>query len=182
TSREDIKIPVEETDIICDKCGSKMVVKAGRYGKFAACPNYPDCKNTKPLTGDGKPAEKKESELTDIKCELCGQFMVLRKGKYGMFYSCSDYPKCKNTKPLNKKIDVPCPVCGAGIVIKQSKKNTNYYSCEKYPDCKFTSWDMPVNEKCPKCKQLLYQKKGKQLIACHNKDCGYTREIPDEDN
>ena len=79
------QLPVEETDIICDKCGAKMVVKNGRFGKFAACPNYPECKNTKPLTTNEKPAEEKVEKVTDMVCDKCGSPMVMRSGRYGSF-------------------------------------------------------------------------------------------------
>lgn len=181
-SKSDIVIPVEETDIICDKCGSKMIIKHGRYGKFAACPNYPECKNTKPLVSDNQ-SEDTNVEKTDMKCDLCGKDMVIRRGRYGSFYACSDYPNCKNTKPIAKAIDVPCPLCGSKILSKQSKKKTIYYSCEKYPDCQFSSWDMPTNEKCPKCGKMLYRKKGKPQLICHDKDCGYKVDVQmDEEN
>jgi len=182
-SKGDIKIEAEETDIICEKCGSKMVVKHGRYGKFAACPNYPECKNTKPLTADGKSEATDENiEKTDIKCELCGKDMVIRRGRYGSFYACSDYPDCKHTKPMAKDTGVACPLCGAKLLSKQSKKKMIYYSCEKYPECEFSSWDMPTNEKCPQCGKMLFRKKGKPQMICHEKTCGYKIDIPDEEN
>ena len=182
-SKGDIKIEAEETDIICEKCGSKMVVKHGRYGKFAACPNYPECKNTKPLTADGKSEATDENiEKTDIKCELCGKDMVIRRGRYGSFYACSDYPDCKHTKPMAKDTGVACPLCGAKLLSKQSKKKMIYYSCEKYPECEFSSWDMPTNEKCPQCSKMLFRKKGKPQMICHEKTCGYKIDIPDEEN
>lgn len=81
-SREDIEVPVEETDLICEKCGAKMIVKNGRYGKFAACPNYPQCKNTKPLSAPEKEDDEKPV-VADFKCEKCGADMVLRSGRYG---------------------------------------------------------------------------------------------------
>jgi len=173
-----IEVPAEETDIICDKCGSKMVIKNGRFGKFAACPNYPECKNTKPLGKDGKPAVKKEKELViaDFKCEICGGDMVLRTGRYGSFYACVNYPKCKSTKPHNKEIGVACPKCGSKIVTRYGKKKNVYYGCEKYPECDFSSWDLPLDKKCPDCGQMLFKKKGKNLIVCSNKDCSYKQE------
>ena len=150
-----IEVPVEETDIICDKCGSRMIVKNGRFGKFAACPNYPTCRNTKPLT-ENKPKveendaaeEKKQPKIADFKCERCGGDMVLRTGKFGSFYACANYPTCKFTKQKTKNIDIPCPECGAKIVVKYSRNRTVFYGCERYPECNFSSWDMPVNEKC----------------------------------
>ena len=183
------ELPVEETDIICEKCGAKMVVKNGRYGKFAACPNYPNCKNTKPLE------EKKEEQVekvekppvvvADFKCELCGSDMVQRTGRYGSFFACSRYPACHFTKQKTKELDVPCPKCGAKVLIKTGRNKTVFYSCEKYPTCDFSSWDMPVNEKCPECGKILFRKKGKALLVCHEKSCGYrreTEELPAEES
>ena len=178
----DFRLPVEETDIICDKCGARMVVKNGRYGKFAACPNYPTCKNTKPLEGD-KPAveavavveepQKKASVVADFKCELCGAEMVQRNGRYGSFFACSRYPACNYTKQKTKELDVPCPKCGGKVLIKTGRNKTVFYSCEHYPTCDFSSWDMPTAERCPDCGKPLFRKKGKNLVVCHEKSCGY---------
>ncbi len=182
-----IELPVEETDIQCEKCGSMMVVKNGRFGKFAACPNYPRCRNTKPLTqtkpedvdGDeGQNEGKKENEkkliIADFKCEKCGSDMVLRTGKFGSFYACSNYPACKNTKQRTREIGVPCPECGAKIVTRYSRSRTAFYGCERYPECKFSSWDMPMEKKCPECGKNLFHKKGKPQLVCHDEKCGYS--------
>ena len=181
-----IEVPPEETDIICEKCGSRMIIRNGRYGKFAACPNYPTCKNTKPLTAaEPKEAEEEEKEekkapiIADFKCEKCGSDMVLRTGKFGSFYACSQYPKCKFTKARVRETGVSCPKCGAKVVTKYGKNRTAFYSCERYPDCDFSSWDMPVNEKCPVCGGILFRKKGKNLLVCHNPDCKYSRDLGD---
>ncbi len=169
----------EETDIICDKCGSKMVIKTGRFGKFAACPNYPQCKNTKPLeqAKDEEPKEEKKVVVADFKCEKCGGDMVLRSGKFGSFYACVNYPKCKFTKQKVKETDVPCPKCGAKIVIKHGRNKTVFYSCERYPECDFSSWDMPTAEKCPKCGEPLLRRKGKEVLYCKNSKCGFEKPI-----
>ena len=172
---KEIEIPVEETDIICEKCGSRMIVKTGKFGKFAACPNYPTCKNTKPLVSKESDKKKKET-VSDLKCEKCGADMVLRTSRYGSFYACSNYPKCKFIKQKNKELDVPCPKCGGKIITKYGKRKTVFYSCENYPKCDFSSWDMPTAEKCPNCDKILYRKKGKNLLVCADKDCGYKRE------
>lgn len=170
-----IVIPAEQTDIICDKCGSIMVVKNGRFGKFAACPNYPECKNTKPLDASTKPAEAAQPEETGLTCESCGGKLVVRNGKFGAFYACENFPKCKFTKQITKDIGVPCPKCGAGVVSKRGKNNFVFFSCEKYPECDFSSWDQPAKEKCPSCNGTLMIKKGKKLIYCFNKEkCGYS--------
>ncbi len=180
--REDVEIPAEETDIVCDKCGAKMVVKVGRYGKFAACPNYPQCKNTKPLGGDGKTEAlpEKEPVTAEFKCEKCGSDMVLRNGRYGSFYACSRFPECKFTKQKVKELGVDCPECGSKLVVKHGRNKTVFYSCERYPECSFSSWDMPTSEKCPECGKMLMRKKGKNLLVCINKDCSYKRETEND--
>lgn len=179
---ERIKIPDVKTDIICEKCGATMVIKTGRFGKFAACPNYPECKNTKPLDKNGqlkKPAEPPKP--TGEKCPLCKTGdVVLRTGRFGGFYACSDYPKCRYTKQVTKPIGVKCPDCGAEIVAKRGKNRAYFYSCERYPECDFSSWDLPLNEKCPNCDHILYYKKAKGQAVCKNKDCGFTKEYTPE--
>lgn len=160
---EEIEIKDEVSDVLCENCGSNMVVKSGRYGKFLACPNYPECKNTKPLNN------KETAEETDEKCEKCGSPMLKRKGRFGEFLACSNYPKCKNTKPIVKTIDVNCPRCGGKINIKYSKAGRKFYGCSNYPECKFISWFEPTNEKCPNCKEQMVLKNNKP--TCINKNC-----------
>ena len=171
--QKEIEVPVEETDIICELCGSKMVIKNGRFGKFAACPNYPTCKNTKTLTEDGKKPVLKKDEAVDFKCELCGADMVVRQGKFGDFYACSNYPKCKNTKAKDTKLDLNCPICGSEIVTKFTKSKKQFYSCSAFPKCKFSTWDIPTEKKCPECSSMLLNKKNKNYLYCSNEKCGY---------
>jgi DNA topoisomerase-1 len=184
-----LEIPIEETEHICEKCGSRMIVKNGRFGKFAACPNYPKCKNTKPLDA-AKPAEKAEEEGTaplakptsgtivpDMKCEKCGADMVLRNGRYGSFYACSRYPECNFTKQKNQDLGVPCPKCGQPLVIRHGRRRT-FYGCSGYPNCDFSSWDMPTNETCPDCGGMLFIKKSKDLLVCAKEGCGYSCKAP----
>ena len=183
-----IEVPLEETDLICDKCGSRMVVRNGRFGKFAACPNYPTCRNTKPLTAPvveesaeaelETKEEKKAPVIADFKCEKCGGDMVLRTGKFGSFYACANYPECKFTKARVRETGVACPKCGAKVITKFGRNHTVFYSCEKYPDCDFSSWDLPTAELCPDCGKMLFRKKGKNLLVCHEQSCGYSREVP----
>lgn len=176
-----IVVPAEQTNIICDKCGATMIVKNGRYGKFAACPNYPECKNTKPLDSAGKPkAEVQTPEETGLTCESCGGKLVIRSGKFGSFYACENFPKCKFTKQITKEIGIPCPKCGSHIVTKKGRNNTFFYSCEKYPECNFSSWDQPITTPCPECGGLLMRKKGKNTVYCINKEsCSFTASADD---
>ncbi len=178
-TKENIVVPEQVTDILCEKCGAAMVIRQGRFGKFAACPNYPTCKNTKPVDKDGKLVEKTETaEKTGEICDKCGGEMLKRRGRYGEFIACSNYPTCKNTKQILKPVGVPCPKCGAQIVAKNGKNRSFFYSCEKYPECDFLSWDQPTDKVCPDCGNPLYIKKGKQLLVCHEKSCGYKQELP----
>lgn len=173
---KEIEVPVEETDIICELCGSKMVIKNGRFGKFAACPNYPTCKNTKTLTEDGKDTVSKPEIKVDFKCEICGSDMVVRQGKFGDFYACSNYPKCKNTKAKDTKLDLNCPICGSEIVTKFTKSKKQFYSCSSFPKCKFSTWDIPTEEKCPVCSGMMLKKKNRDYSYCSNEKCGYKTE------
>ena len=183
--KNNYKLSPEETDIICEKCGSRMVVKSGRFGRFAACPNYPACRNTKPIDKNGNLIEKNAENKSespvpapdDIKCDLCGGPMVIRRGRYGNFYACANYPDCRGTKPITKDLNIPCPLCGSKILIKHGRKKSVFYSCEKYPECKFSTWDIPQEEKCPDCGGLLLKKKGKDLIYCINEKCSYTKNL-----
>lgn len=98
-AKEQKKADEELTDKICEKCGSPMVVKMGRFGKFIACSNFPTCKN---ILKEDK--EKEEPEKTGEKCDKCGVGeMVIRKGRFGKFIACSNFPKCKNTKKIPKE-------------------------------------------------------------------------------
>lgn len=179
-SKADIELPVEETDIICEKCGSRMIVKNGRYGKFAACPNYPTCKNAKQLKSPDEETEKKPPELAPFKCELCGSDVILRQGRYGSFYACTKYPECKFTRQKIRTIGVPCPLCGKDIVMKHGRNKSVFYSCSGYPECTFSTWDIPLNDKCPNCGAPLYQKKSKGTVICKTDGCGYKRETKDD--
>ena len=134
------RAPVEETDVICDKCGSPMVIRTGKYGKFMACSNFPKCKNVKDLNGESKPEQV--NETTDEICDKCGSPMVVRMSKYGKFLACSNYPECKNIKNVVNVVG-KCPRCGKDVIEKMSKKGNKFYGCTGYPECDYVSWDKP---------------------------------------
>jgi DNA topoisomerase-1 len=126
------KITVEEqvevTDIICDKCGKNMVIKKGKFGKFLACPGYPECKNTKPLI-----------EELDVPCPKCGNKVVVRKTKKGrIFYGCSKYPEC-NFVSWNKPTTEKCPECGSMIAEKNFRGHKQYVCTNE--ECKYKRMD-----------------------------------------
>ncbi len=169
---------VEESDVICEKCGAKMVYKKGRFGKFLACPNYPACKNTKTVDSDGNVTVSAPSspKLAGFKCDLCGGEMLIREGRYGIFYACENYPTCTFTKQKTTDTGVNCPRCNSKIFARHGKGKMLFYSCEKYPECDFSTWDMPLSEKCPDCGGMLYYKKSRRNVVCKEKDCGYKRD------
>ncbi|MCK5466492.1 type I DNA topoisomerase [Candidatus Parcubacteria bacterium] len=159
----------EATNEKCEKCGSPMIIKMGRFGKFMACSNYPDCKNTKQINEKG---EVEEPETTDEICEKCGKPMVFKRGRYGKFLGCSGYPDCKNIKAIVKSTGVHCPECDKGeIVEKKSKKGKVFFACNQYPSCKYAMWNKPTGEKCSICGGLMSFGKGDTKI-CGNKECG----------
>ena len=114
---------------------------------------------------------KKEATKTGEDCPNCGSPLVIRKGKYGEFVACSNYPECKYIKTEPKKIVeiCDCPNCGSKIVEKKSKRGKLFYGCDNYPKCKTAYWDKPIGRKCPDCDSMLTEKNGK--VKCSN--CSY---------
>jgi len=142
---------VEYTDIICEKCGSKMAIKWGRSGQFLACTNFPNCRNIKNFKRDEKGEIKIiEAEKINEKCPKCGADLIQKNGRFGKFIACSNYPKCKFSKPFT--LGIKCPECGSGeITEKKSKKGKVFYSCTNYPKCKYITNKKPIDLKCSKC-------------------------------
>lgn len=125
--------------------------------------------------------EMKTVEIKDepagIDCEKCGSPMVYKMGRYGKFIACSNFPECRNAKPILKKIGVKCPVCKEGeIVERKSKKNRTFYGCERYPECEFVSWDKPIPRNCPKCDAYLVEKRTKKKVQVLCSNCDYEEE------
>jgi DNA topoisomerase-1 len=167
----------ETTDEKCENCGSPMVIKWGRNGRFLACTAYPECRTTKPVAGEVEAME------TDEKCEKCGSAMVIKTGRFGRFMACSGYPDCKNTKPVSTGVDCPKDDCKGYIVEKRSRKGKVFYGCSRYPDCDFVGWYKPREKKCPNCSanymvEKISQKKGPYLACVTCKHKIYLEEQP----
>jgi len=113
---------------------------------------------------------------TEKTCPKCGAPLLIRLGKYGKFYACSKFPKCRYTESLEENtLGIKCPKCKKGkIVEKRTRKRKIFYGCSNWPKCDFALWDRPTGEKCEKCKSLLIETKRKQ-IKCSNKDCNYIK-------
>ncbi len=149
----DFYIPFSETlskvesnleKIKCEKCGSEMELKIGRYGKFLACKNYPDCKNIKSLK-ELNNDNNNEPKFTGETCPKCGARTVFREGKFGKFIGCEKYPECDYTTDVTTGIQ--CPKCNEGeLTPRKTKKGRLFYGCSRYPDCDYATWKLPKSE------------------------------------
>lgn len=124
--------------------------------------------NFAPLVDNAfKNMEKKKPEETGEKCPECGSPLVIRKGKYGQFTACSNYPTCKYIKKENKQIEkeiiCKCPKCEGNIIVRKTKKGKEFYGCDNFPKCKYASWYKPTGDKCSKCNDLLVIKNGEVI-------------------
>ena len=157
----------ETTETVCGKCGHFMLRRTGKFGKYLACSNYPECRNI---------ISESAEEISAVRCPKCGENMVVKSGKFGKFLACPSYPDCKTTLSMpsdeEPKLAGKCPECGAAMTVRKSKKGKVYYSCSGYPDCKFMSWDIPTGEKCPTCGEALV-KTARGGVKCSGKDCSY---------
>ncbi len=177
-----------KTDLNCPVCEKQLNIKIGKNGHFLACTGYPDCSFTSNYLRDEKgnlSIVEKIIDNTKVKdCIKCGQPMVQKEGRFGLFLACTGYPECKHTESVNggqngKDIGVNCPQkdCSGTIIERKSKRGKIFFGCSNYPDCTFASWDKPVNKSCPDCKSVFLVEKetkrdGKSL-KCPNKDCGF---------
>lgn len=143
-----VELPVEVSDVRCEKCGRLMVVKQGRFGKFLACPGFPECRNTKPLLVD-----------TGVKCPKCGGSIVERKTRRGRkFYGCKNYPECDYTT-WDTPLKDTCPVCGSFMLKHQYKNGRALVYCSN-DDCK-SRVGSPINEELEKMRARLAAKRAK---------------------
>lgn len=166
-AEKDKKENQEVSDVTCEKCGAKMIVKMGRYGKYLACPNYPNCKNIKPYSLAEGP-----EEVSDVKCDACGTFMVYRTGPYGRYLKC---PSCGANKAIVIDTGIVCPKCHEGhMVQRRSHRGRIFYGCSRYPKCDMALWNEPINQFCETCGAIMTKKTyktGKEVISCSNPDC-----------
>ena len=164
-------VPIGEA---CPEDGGDLIERRGRFGKFIACSNYPDCKYKRNLPG----SERAEDQPTDEICPTCGRPMVIKHGRFGKFIACSGYPECKTTKPVTLGID--CPECKKGqMVERRSRKGRTFFGCSAYPDCKFVLWQRPVAEPCPKCAAPFLTERvarGRRVQRCWREGCDFNRE------
>ena len=181
SAKQNMQKVLIESNITCPNCGSKMVVRTSRFGtQFLGCSKYPECKTMLPLNSEGQTSE--QNKETEEKCEKCGSIMIQKTGPYGPYLECSN-ETCKNRKRIIKSTGVKCPKCSKGeIIFKKSKYGKVFFGCSNYPDCDFVSWNEPVNEKCPKCGNILVKKitKKEKKLICSNKSCSFSKDMEEE--
>jgi DNA topoisomerase-1 len=183
----DVKTEETPTDEICDKCGSKMVIKWGKFGRFMACSGYPGCKNTREIPKNGGDSAAEAPAVEEIACEKCGRPMVLKRGRFGEFMACSGYPECRSTMKIVKRadsvevkkdilLDETCPVCSKQLALKHGRFG-EYTACSDYPNCKYIKLKS-TGVTCPRnCGGEIVERKskrGKAFYGCSRyPDCDF---------
>ncbi len=129
------KLAPQKTGELCPECGSELVYRNGKYGRFISCSNFPACKYTK--------SENEEETQSEETCPNCGSPMVMKKGRYGSFLACSNYPECKTIKKINAPKEEPkptgemCPECGKPLIERKSRYGTTFVGCSGFPKCHY---------------------------------------------
>jgi DNA topoisomerase-1 len=170
----------------CDKCGSEMLKKVGKFGPFLACSAYPDCTNTRELEPPDGAAEGAEAPSEE--CENCGRPMVVKRGRFGQFLACSGYPECKTTRKLiatrqglaaakpDEVLGETCPRCGSNLVRKHGRYG-EFVACGNYPKCRYVQ-QKTTGVKCPKDGGDVVERRsrrGKVFFGCSNyPTCDFT--------
>ncbi len=184
TEKKDVDRPgVEILDEACPKCGKHLTARLGKRGKFIGCSAYPECDYTRNM--DGEPGESTQPVIVEGRvCPQCSSELVIKTGPYGKFIGCTSYPKCKFIEPLEKPKDtgVNCPECKEGTLIeRKSRYGKLFYSCNCYPKCKYATWNLPINEPCPKCGWPILtikitKRRGTEKV-CPQKECGHVEQV-----
>jgi DNA topoisomerase-1 len=195
---EDLKKGIDIGEA-CEKCGSPMLKKVGRFGPFVACSAYPDCTNTRELETSDPEKEAGDAEIEP--CENCGRPMVMKRGRFGQFLACSGYPECKTTRKLvvtkqgglkaaqpDVVLDEKCPRCGSNLVIKHGRFG-EFTACTNYPECKYIkhkTTGVPCPQDADKGGEIVERtsRRGKTFFGCSNyPDCNFVlwnRPIPEK--
>ena len=156
------------TDFTCTKCHQhKFLIKWGRSGQFLACPSYPECTGTQDFKRkpDGT-LEIVPKQYFWAPCPSCGKRLVVKKGRYGRFLTCEDYPKCDTT--ISYYLNIRCPECKKGhFAEKKSRYGKIFYGCTSYPDCNHAMWDLPVQHTCPECRHPIMGRRSTKRLGDH---------------
>ncbi|GAB4235703.1 MAG: type I DNA topoisomerase [Acidobacteriota bacterium] len=184
TRMQNLRKEVEETDQICEKCGGKMVIRLGKFGRFLACSNFPRCRNTREVGQEAVAA----SDVATAECPNCGKTMTVRRGRFGPFLACPDYPKCRGTRRLESvkggwqpaketEVEGRCPECDSPLV-RRNGRYGEFIACARYPTCRFAR-PLSTGVRCPQCGEgeLVQRrsKRGRFFYGCEKyPDCNFT--------
>ncbi len=178
-----VEVHEDVAKAVCPKDGQPMALKKGRFGPFLACSRYPECKETKRLVrGEGGLLQVEVLAPIDEKCPECGNDLMWRRGRFGAFIACSNYPTCKYIKKKEvREIGLLCPDCGQGQVVERKGRwGRFFYGCRRYPECRFTAYHKPIPEPCPDCgRAFLLEKETKKegkVVFCGNEACHFKRQ------
>ena len=167
-----LKKEEKETDIVCDKCGKLMLLRWGKNGEYLVCSGKPACKNKKNVkVEDDGTIKVVEAEIKGT-CQKCGGGLLEKRGRFGRFLACINYPECKYTEPFHIGFQCPEEGCTGKLVEKISKKKRKFISCSRYPNCTFATNTEPVEGPCPACGAPTLFSFRKQT-RCLRKDCGW---------
>jgi DNA topoisomerase-1 len=185
TTEENVKradVTHEAMEEACPKCEKPLSIRLGKRGRFIGCTGYPECAYTRNLEQSREESliEPVVTVIEGRQCPKCQGDLVMKRGRYGQFIGCSQYPACKHMESLDQAIStqVACPSCHKGNLIKKkSRFGTFFYPCTEYPECRYALRFEPVPEACPKCQWPILMSKvtkrwGTQK-ACPQKECGY---------
>jgi DNA topoisomerase-1 len=172
TGMKSLKKEEIETNIICDKCGERMLLRWGKNGEYIICSGKPQCKNKKNVKIDNSGnISIVEVEIKGL-CPECGGNLIEKRGRFGRFIACSNYPACKHTESYSLGFQCPLEGCNGKLVEKISKKKKRFISCSRYPDCSFATNAEPVEGTCPVCSApTIFRYRKKEF--CLRKDCGW---------
>ncbi|MGH3442087.1 MAG: type I DNA topoisomerase [Nitriliruptorales bacterium] len=171
----------------CPECGSPMEkVFSGKSKQwFASCSRWPECEGTLPLDAEGRPTEPEPEPEPDerVRCPECGKPMARRTGRFGAFYGCVDYPKCKGIVNVSARTPFRCPKCGEGrLDQRRTGRGKPFVGCSRYPDCDFAVWTIPLRDPCPECGAPLKpppRNRKRPVATCSNPEDPHSIDLDD---
>ena len=167
---------LEKAYEVCPECGSEIVIKNSKSGKFFGCASYPTCNFTRPVIEHERVEDK---VLVGTQCPECQHELAVKQGRYGMFIGCTNYPECHHIEhdEVSDSVDVGCPSCKKGQLIERlSRFGKTFYACNSYPKCKYAVNHQPVEETCQKCGFGLLLKRNMaagEKLQCAQKKCSH---------
>ena len=173
--------------VFCPECKGPMIVRFGKRGRFLSCEAFPECKGTLPFGENASEVENKKKGFipTKAKCAACGAPLVLKTGRFGLFLTCSNFPKCREKGPKPTGWACPRDECEGKLVSKRAKGQRFFYGCDKYPECDYILQGVLIPSPCPECNcefMTAISKKGKVTIQCPKCEHSEAAEVETMDN